>query len=190
MSRLKSTKSNIIFVVMAIMLIVSIIDSVYVHSQNRQLKDEEIQQYYTEWYAVYQMAQYVDQYINEGSINGEKYSLYVNQVCSHFRSAVPASELKSNMSFLLVSSYDPLFNNLANEKETFNREKAIDLLIKMNSELLTIIKDIVETDEQGKNKLLDQSSLRYSEVNARVSDFSNKYVQLVDEYFRSYTKLD
>jgi hypothetical protein len=143
---------------------------------------------YSEWYAVYHMSEYVDKYINSGSNDGERYILYVNQVCHHFQLSVTPSELKGNMSNLLVLAYDPLFSNLANAEQTLNREEAIELLKKMNSDLLAISKNIMEINEGEKENLLDHSSSLYNEVNASVKDFSNKYNELVDDYFRTYTK--
>ena len=58
----------------------------------------------------------------------------------------------------------------------------------MNSDLLAISKDIMEMSEEEKEKLLDQSSSKYDEMNTRVKDFSNKYNKLVDDYFRTYSK--
>lgn len=173
---------------MAIALLVSIINSVYINMQNQKLKNEDVQQMYSEWYAVYHMAEYVDKYINSSSDDGERYILYVNQVCHHFQISVTPSELTGNMSNLLVISYDPFFFNLANSEETLNKEKAIELLEKMNSDLLAICKDIMEMSEEEKEKLLDQSSSKYDEMNTRVKDFSIKYNKLVDDYFRTYSK--
>ncbi len=188
MIKLRDNKSNIICVVMAIVLLISIINSVYLNMQNQKLRNEDIRQMYSEWYAVYHMSEYVDKYINSGSNNGERYILYVNQVCHHFQLSVTPSEIKGTMSNVLVLSYDPLFSNLANAEENLNREKAIELLKQMNSELLAISKNIMETKEEEKEKLLDHSSPLYNEVNTRVKDFSIKYNKLVDDYFRTYSK--
>lgn len=188
MINMRDKKSNIICVVMAIVLLISMIDSVYLNIQNQKLINEDVRQMYSEWYAVYHMSEYVDKYINSGSNDGERYILYVNQVCHHFQLSVTPSELKDTMSNVLVLSYDPLFSNLTNTEETLNREKAMELLKKINSELLAISKNIMEMNEKEKEKLLDHSSPLYNEVNARVKDFSIKYNKLVDDYFRTYSK--
>lgn len=156
--------------------------------QNQKFKNGDIQQMYSEWYALYCMSEYVDRFINGGSNDGERYILYVNQVCHHFKISITPSELNTNLSNLLILSYDPLFSNLAKEEETLNKEKAIELLKKMNSDLLAISKDIIEMSEEEKEKLLDQSSSKYDEMNTRVKDFSNKYNKLVDDYFRTYSE--
>ncbi|QNU66510.1 hypothetical protein EHE19_016870 [Ruminiclostridium herbifermentans] len=188
MVKLSSKKSTIICVVMAIFLLISIINSVYLNMQNQKLKKEDVRQMYAEWYEVRRLSEVVDKYINSGGNDGKKYALFVNHICYHFGSAVSVSELKVNMHNLLTLSYDPLFSNLANVEETLNREKATELLKSMNSDLLTISKNIMEINEEEKEELLDRSSSKYNDVNARVKDLSNKYNKLVDDYFRTYTK--
>ncbi len=185
---LRGKKSTIICIVVAIVLLISIINSVYLNMQNQKLKKEDVRQMDSEWYQVFRMADKVDIYINGGIDRWERYGLFVNQVCYHFRSAAPLSELNSNMGKWLILAYDPLFSNLANTEETLNRENAIELLKQMNSELLVISKNIMEMNEEEKEDLLDRSSSKYNEVNARVKDFSNKYSKLVDDYFRIYAK--
>ncbi len=188
MLKLSSRKSTIICVVMAILLLTSIINSVYLNMQNQKIKKEDVRQMYAEWYEVRRLSEVVDKYIDSGSNDGKKYALFVNHICYHFGSAVTASELKSSIHNLLVLSYDPLFSNLANAEETLNREKAIELLKSMNSDLSAISKNIFEVNEEEKEDFLDRSSSKYNEVNARVKDFSNKYNKLVDDYFRTYKK--
>ncbi len=188
MLELSRKKSTIICALLAIFLLALILNSVLINMQNQRLKNEDIRQMYSEWYELLNMSEVIDKYINSGSKNGEIYTLYVNHVCYHFGSSVTASELKVNMYDLLVLAYDPLFSNLANAEETLNRERAIELLKKMNSELLAISKNIVEIKEGEKESLLNQSSSQYKEVNVRVKDFSIKYKKLVDDYFRTFTK--
>ncbi len=188
MIKLGSIKSNIICIVMAILLLISVINNVYLNMQNQKLKKEDVRQMYSEWYQVFHMADKVDIYINGGSNGWERYGLFVNQVCYHFQLAAPFSELNSNMHNWLVSSYDPLFTDLAYSGETLNKEKAVELLKAMNSDLLVISKSIVDMNEEEKEGLLDRSSSKYNEVNAGVKELSNKYSKLVDDYFRTYGK--
>ncbi len=189
MLNFSSKKSTIINILMAVILLITIINSVYLHIKNQNLKDEDTRQIHYEWYAVHDMFKIVDKYINSGSKNGEKYTLYVNSVCHHFGSVVSASKMNVNMHNLLILSYDPLFSNLAKPEETLNKEEAIELLTKMNSDLLAISKEFVDVNNKPEDSdLYDQSTSQYSKINAKVEEVSNKYQKLVDDYFKKYKK--
>jgi hypothetical protein len=159
-----------------------------IYIQYDKLKSEDAKQLYSEWYEIFDLSQSIDKYINSGCKGGEKYSLFVNQICYHFSFAVTPSELKINMSDLLVSAYDPLFSNLAHEKETLNKEKALALLKEMNRTLMSISKNVVKMNDAEKEKLLSKSSSQYIKLDAQVKKVSYKYQTLVDDYFRTYQK--
>lgn len=183
-----SKKSAFICIAMAITLLISVISGIYIYFKYDKLKSEDVRQVYSEWYEIFHLSQSVDKYINSDGKDGEKYILFVNQICNHFRSAVPANELKVNMSDLLVLAYDPLFSNLANEKETLNKEKALALLKEMNKTLMSISKNVVKMNDAEKEKFLSKSSSQYIKLNAQVKDISHKYQRSVNDYFKSYQK--
>ncbi|HEX3029688.1 MAG TPA: hypothetical protein VHT34_10385, partial [Clostridia bacterium] len=78
--------------------------------------------------------------------------------------------------------------NLAHEKETLNKEKALALLKEMNRTLMSISKNVVKMNDAEKEKLLSKSSSQYIKLDAQVKKVSYKYQTLVDDYFRIYQK--
>jgi hypothetical protein len=184
MLRLSNKRLTVICIVLAIALCVSIIEGVVIHIENVNLKNEQVRQMSSEWHEISELCRDVDNYIKSNCVDGIKYQLLVNKICYHFQLTAAADDLNINMSNLLILSYDPLFSNLVNEKETVNKEKAIKLLKDMNSSLAEISKSIDEMNDGEKRKLMDQSSQVYKKVSARVQDFSLKYQKLADNYFK------
>ncbi len=184
MIKLSNKKLTVICILLVVVLVLSIIENVIIHNENNKLKNEQIKQMTTEWYEVYELSRQVDNYIELNCIDGEKYQKLVNKICYHFKLSLTVNELNWSMSDFLVNSYEPLFSNLVNEKETVNKEKAVTLLKEMNSSLAEICKSISKMSTDEKHKFMDQSSSIYKKESERVKDFSIKYQKIVDNYFK------
>lgn len=112
----------------------------------------------------------------------------MNQTCHHFATTGQPNELTVNMRNLLIYTYDPLFADLALEEGPSDEEKASELLKEMNTELLSISKDIIDLEDKEKEKLLNPTTPKFIEINERVKEVAEKYSKKVDDYFRANGK--
>lgn len=185
-------KSKIGCIVLVVILVILATKYVTLNKQNNVLKNEAINNMYAEWNQLYYMFEYIDKYyIKNNFQDAERFRLYVNQACHHFYWSVRPSELTVNMRDLLTQAYDPLNGDLYLEERTLNKEKAIEIFKSMNEDLMLISKSVVDMYyiKNEKEKLLDTTSPEYKKVNKQVKEVSEKYIKLVEDYFREYKKI-
>ena len=190
LSWIKERKWMVGCIAMAVILFVLAANNARMYKRNSMLKKEVIGNMNAEWYQLYRLSDTIDKnYIKNDFQDSERFQLYVNQTCHHFSLAGVPNELTVNMRNFLVLAYDPLFADLSLEKGPSNKEKASELLKSMNDELMLISKDIIDMKKDDeKEKLLDPTTSRFIEVNARVKEVAEKYSKEVDDYFRTYGK--
>jgi len=176
-------------IAMAVALSLLVINNIVFYKKYNELKKEVINNMNTEWYQLYYLFDMIDKnYIKNNFQDSGKFRLYVNQICHHFSSTGRPNELTVNMRNLLLNAYDSLFADLSLEEGPLNKEKASELLKNMNDELLMISKEIVDMQDNEKEKLLNPKSSEFIEVNTQVKNLTDKYIKAVDDYFREYGK--
>lgn len=177
-------KKWIIAIIISIVVLL-IANNVYLYKQNTGLKNEAINNMNAEWYQLYYLTENIGKhYINNDFKDPEKFRWYVNQTCQHFRMTGKPNELTVNMGDLLIQAYDHLYSDLSNTNETLNKEKARQIFTSINQELMAISKDILDMQDNDRKKLLDSSSSEFIVVNARVKKATEKYIKMVDDYYR------
>lgn len=189
MKGFKEKRWKIGCIVMVIILSILTANYVVIYKQYNVFKEEILDDMNSEWYQIYRLFDSIDKYyIQDNFIDTEKFFLYVNQTCHHFAMTGRPYEIAWNMKDLLILVYDPLFQELSNEKDTQNKEKAAELFKDMNDELLIISRSIVEMENYEREKLLDAKSLEYIEVNTQVKNTAEKYKKLLDDYYKKHKK--
>ena len=185
MKRSGTNKWAILSIILAAALCLASTGYFMALAQNSKLRQEAASHLNAEWYQLYRLSELVDKnFVQRNFSNGTKYQLYVNQACNHFSSGVTPSELSADMRRLLVEAYDPLFTDLSLEKDTLNRDKASEILKDMNDTLFSVAKSIVDMQDRQKEKLLDSNSPEYLVLTKQVKAAAEKYVKLVDDYFK------
>ncbi len=174
-----------IIVLIISIIILLIINNVYLYKQNTELKNEAIDNMKDEWYQVYRLTENMDKYyIKNNFKDPEKFRWYVSQTCQHFRMTGKPNELTVNMGDLLIQAYDQLYSDLTNTEETLNKEKATQIFTGINQELMSISKDILDMQDNDRKKLVDTSSSEFIDMNIRVKKAAEKYIKMVDDYYR------
>ncbi len=87
----------------------------------------------------------------------------------------------------LIRTIDPLFTYMSLEESSLNKEKASKLLEEINSTLMSISKNVVDMKDSEKEKFLDPRSSVYITINTQAKEASEKYVKLVDDYFKNWS---
>lgn len=184
MNTFRQKKWMIGCIIMAIILVVLSVNSVALYNQADELKKESVRHLNADWYQLYRTFEIVDKnYITDDFQNPTKYQLLVNQTAHHFTGR--ADDLTINMRNLLTLAYDPLFLDLSLEDGPKNKEEASKLLTAMNDDIMRISKSIVDMQDDEKAKLLDPASSEFIKINAEAKEAYDKYVKLVDDYFKS-----
>jgi len=174
-------------IVLTAIALIFTVNTIVLYNKNNELKEEYIRKLTAEWYQLYRMTDFVDKYyIKFDFQEPEKFQLYVNQAAYNFNGR--ADDLSVNMRNLLVLAYDPLFKDLAKEEGPANAEEASTLLKEMNDEMLLISKSIIDLSDKEKQKiLLNPKSPEFIKLSTEVKDDYNKYIKLVDDYFRNHS---
>ena len=174
-------------IALAIILLILTVNSVVLYKQIDELKKEAVGNLNAEWYQLYRLSEMVDKYyiVNDFQ-NPLRYQLFVNQTTHHFTGRPDV--LSVNMRNLLVLAYDPLFSDLSLEEGPLNKEEASKLLKDMNDDIMSFSRGIIDMQDDEKEKLLDSTSSEFIKVSTQVKDAYDKYIKLVDDYFKSNKK--
>ena len=187
MNSLGSRKWMMGCIAMAMALIILSGNSIALYKQVDALEKEVVGHITSEWYQLYRLSEMVDKYyIRNNYEDPRRYQLFVNQTAHHFEGR--ADDLSVHMRNLLVLAYDPLFADLSLENGPSNKEEASTLLRAMNDDIMMISRGIVDMQDHEKEKLLDPASSEYMKVSTQVKDASEKYIQLVDDYFKNNSR--
>ncbi|MDU0328955.1 hypothetical protein RW092_01890 [Paenibacillus sp. 3LSP] len=187
MNWLREKKWMLGFIAMAIVLLILAVNSVALYKQIDELKKESVGSLNAEWYQLYRLSEMVDKYyIKNNFENPIRYQLFVNQTAHHFMGR--PDDLSVNMRNLLVLAYDPLFSDLSLEEGPLNIEEASKILTDMNDDIMLISRGIIDMQDDEKLKLLDPTSLEFIKISTQVKDAYDKYIKLVDDYFKNNKK--
>lgn len=174
-------------IAIAIGLLILTVNNIALYKQIDELKKESIGNMNAEWYQLYRLSEMVEKYyVKNDYQNPTRYQLLVNQTAHHFTGR--ADILSANMRNLLVLAYDPLFTDLSLEEGPLNKEEASKLLTDMNGDIMLISRGIIEMEDDEKKKLLDPTSSEFIKVSTQVKDAYDKYIKLVDDYFKDNKK--
>lgn len=175
------------YISMAIALLILTVNSVALYKQIDELKKEAAGNLNAEWYQLYRLSEMIDKYYIKNNFQDPiRYQLFVNQTAHHFIGRPDV--LSVNMRNLLVLAYDPLFTDLSLEEGPLNKEEASKLLKDMNDNIMLISRGIIDIQDDEKEKLLDPTSSEFIKVSTQVKDTYDKYIKLVDDYFKNNKK--
>jgi hypothetical protein len=186
MKEFKNKKWSAAAIIMIIILVAAVWNNISLRKENSKFREIAVFHIASDWYEVYRLSELIDkQYIKNNLSEGLRFRLYVNQVCQNNSLRAVPSELNINMSELLVQAYDPLFQSIVGDGNPKDMKKAEELLKSMNKDVMLVSKSLVEMEDSSKEKLMDNTSQEYIKISTQVKDISNKYIKLVDDYFRN-----
>lgn len=170
--------------ILLILLFVFTINIFFQFQISKKMDDLRIEsktKVFQEWYPIYRMANYIDNYLLSQEIfeNNNGFSLYVNQTCYNFPSI---DSLQSDIYEFLTSCYDVVFRETIRRESISDPQKAIELLKEMNEELLELSRSVIDIDDI--EKIVIRTSPSAAQLRQKAEAMMDKYIYKTESLFK------
>jgi DNA-binding transcriptional MerR regulator/heme/copper-type cytochrome/quinol oxidase subunit 2 len=135
----------------------------------------------SQWYPILRMTDFADRYFQYPELYSDLkgFGLYINQACYNY--PVP-DILSTDMSKLLVWSYDICFKEIVNESDI--AKEAASIVLDLNQEIYEISRLILDMQNKERASLVFPHSMKAAVIRERISDLAVRYIEKTEAMFK------